>query len=322
MTKVTVAICTWNRADLLDQTLARMRELHVPGGVDWELLVVNNNCTDHTDQVITRHSNALPVRRLAERKPGLSNARNCAVAAARGDLLIWTDDDVLADQNWLAEYIRAARDWPEAAFFGGQILPWFSKEPPIWIRQNIDLLQGPFAIADYGSRERWLEPDEIPVGANMAFRTETLRQYTFDASLGHIAGQVRGGEELSMVQNLSRHGLRGVWVPSARVEHWIEPARLTRRYIWKWYRGAGQALRCHAAVQEVSRAFGVPRWALRQYVTSLVKSWLVRPISSRASLTAMIEAAKAAGVIVAARQESHTGAASTKPSLLSLSSNK
>ena len=43
---VSVVICTWNRAGLLDQTLARMRELHVPAGLAWELLVVNNNCTD------------------------------------------------------------------------------------------------------------------------------------------------------------------------------------------------------------------------------------------------------------------------------------
>ena len=74
-----------------------MRKLQIPDGVDWELLVVNNNCTDKTDEVIARHSEVLPLRRLLELKPGLSNARNCAVEAAQGQLLIWTDDDVLVD---------------------------------------------------------------------------------------------------------------------------------------------------------------------------------------------------------------------------------
>src|SRR5262245_53707365 len=84
---LTVAIWTWNRARLLDQTLARMRDLRVPAGGTWELLVVNNNCTDDTDAVIAKHASALPLVRLFEPKQGLSNARNCAVDHARGDLL-------------------------------------------------------------------------------------------------------------------------------------------------------------------------------------------------------------------------------------------
>ena len=73
--KVTVAICTWNRASLLDQTLTQMHQLRVPSNVEWELLIVNNNCTDDTDAVIARHHGVLPLRRLFESKPGLSNVR-------------------------------------------------------------------------------------------------------------------------------------------------------------------------------------------------------------------------------------------------------
>jgi glycosyltransferase involved in cell wall biosynthesis len=125
---------------LLDETLARLQELHIPEGVIWELLVVNNCCTDNTDEVISRHGARLPLRRLHEPRPGLSNARNCALGAARGDLLIWTDDDVLVDSRWLEEYVRAAHDWPEAAFFGGTVNPWFPKAPPRWILQNLTTL--------------------------------------------------------------------------------------------------------------------------------------------------------------------------------------
>ena len=80
---VTVAICTWNRAKLLDQTLTEMRKLRIPPGIEWELLVVNNHCTDETDAVIARHRGALPIQRLFEPRQGLSNARNCAVSTAR-----------------------------------------------------------------------------------------------------------------------------------------------------------------------------------------------------------------------------------------------
>jgi len=77
---ITVAICTWNRARLLDQTLNHMRNLQIPPDVDWELLVVNNNCTDQTDTVIERYEGDLPIRRLFEARPGLSHARNRALA--------------------------------------------------------------------------------------------------------------------------------------------------------------------------------------------------------------------------------------------------
>lgn len=70
MNSISVAICTWNRAKLLDQTLTQMRRLVVPAGVTWELLVVNNNCTDETDAVIERHETNLPIRRLFESRRG------------------------------------------------------------------------------------------------------------------------------------------------------------------------------------------------------------------------------------------------------------
>src|SRR4051812_1329005 len=101
---VTVAICTWNRAALLDRTLARLRDLRIPPGLSWELLVVDNNCTDETSAVLARHAKHLPLRALHEPKQGHSHARNRAVAEARGDLLLWTDDDVLAHADWLAEH--------------------------------------------------------------------------------------------------------------------------------------------------------------------------------------------------------------------------
>ena len=140
--KITVIICTWNCAELLDRTLKSLRHLHIPEGVSWELLVVNNNSPDNTDAVLDQHMRHLPLRRLFEANQGLSNARNRALTEARGDLIIWTDDDVLVDPHWLAEYHAAAQNWPEAGYFGGMIEPIFEAPPPKWLRRNLDLLEG------------------------------------------------------------------------------------------------------------------------------------------------------------------------------------
>src|SRR6185436_17449387 len=145
---VTVAICTWNRAELLRQTLEQMCALRIPAGVEWELIVVDNNCTDDTPQVVARFTDRLPVQRVVELRQGQSNARNRAMQVARGDLLVWTDDDVLVDEAWLSAYVAAAERWPLADFFGGLITPWFESDPPSWFQENARVLEGIMVTRD------------------------------------------------------------------------------------------------------------------------------------------------------------------------------
>lgn len=294
---VTVAICTWNRAALLDQTLARMRELVAPG-VEWELLVVNNNSTDHTDAVIEKHASALPLRRLLETKQGLSNARNCAVENARGDFLIWTDDDVLVDPNWLAAYVAASAAYPEAQFFGGPVEPWFEVEPPAWVKRNLALLDGPFALRQLGTETRAFGPRETPYGANMAFRTAALKRHQFDPALGRIGTGMLSGEETALIERIRADGGSGVWVAPARVRHFIPAARLTTGYVWKFFHGLGRTqFREAGANSAVPRLFGAERWAVRNYLSARARSLLLAPLGGSGWLTSFAAAAVARGVI-------------------------
>src|SRR6266481_662849 len=118
----TVAICTWNRAASLLQTLRSLTSIDPPNS-PWELLVVNNHCTDETEDVLDRLQQELPLRRVFEAKPGVSQARNAAIQHAHGNYIIWTDDDVIVDKDWLCAYERAVNRWPEAAVFGGPVRP-------------------------------------------------------------------------------------------------------------------------------------------------------------------------------------------------------
>src|SRR5690606_2409380 len=104
---LTVAICTWNRSFLLARTLEQLGALIVPPGLRWELLVVDNASSDDTSQVLQGYLGRLPLRVVREERPGLSNARNAAIRAARGEYIIWTDDDVLVAPGWLAAYSDA-----------------------------------------------------------------------------------------------------------------------------------------------------------------------------------------------------------------------
>ncbi len=274
MDRVTVAICTWNRARLLDQTLTQMHALKIPQGLDWELLVVNNNCTDDTDAVLARHARALPLRRILEPTQGKSHACNRAVAEARGDLMVWTDDDVLVDPEWLAAYRQAADRWPEASYFGGPIEPWFERTPPHWVLEHVNQLAGMLVVKDLGPDERVLSRAEFPFGANMALRTAVLRAHRFDPELGPAGTNQIRGEETVLLGALKSQGAQGLWVPRARVRHFVTAHRLTRDYLWTYHYGAGRSCARQEVLERIPRVgktwTGVPRWVIRQAVESWV----------------------------------------------------
>src|SRR6266702_3280450 len=108
---ITVAICTFNRAESLRRTLESLVAIQVTSDLTWEIVIVNNNSTDHTDDVISEYIGRLPVRREFEPRSGKSNALNRAIDVAKGDYIAWIDDDVLVDAGLLTAYMDAFRRW-------------------------------------------------------------------------------------------------------------------------------------------------------------------------------------------------------------------
>jgi glycosyltransferase involved in cell wall biosynthesis len=264
---VTVALCTWNRAKLLDATLAQMCRMRIPSEIAWELLIIDNNCTDHTAAVVDAYVGRLPIQRLFEPQIGISYARNRAVRTAAGDLILFTDDDVLVDEGWLAGYVEAAKRWPDARFFGGLITPWYEHDPPSWFRQNLGALAPATALRDLGETERELGPDEPPFGANMAFRRAAFEAGQFDANLGSRGDDQIRGEETTFCRKLARDGFQGVWVPSAKVQHFIFASRLTLDFVRAYWAGLGRT-EVRLAKASGSRT---PLWLYRALVEAYAK---------------------------------------------------
>jgi glucosyl-dolichyl phosphate glucuronosyltransferase len=238
---LTVAICTWNRAGPLAATLDSLRALEEPCGAGWELLLVDNNSTDGTRRVAGRFADRLPLRYAFEPRQGLSSARNRAVREARGDLVVWTDDDVLVGPGWLRAYADAARQHPDAAFFGGPIEPHWLREPPGWLVRNLHVLGTAFALRHLGpGRRAILEPKELPFGANMAIRRPALAAAGFDPALGRVGAALTSGEETALLRALLARGERGVWLGDAPVRHVLPPSRATRRYVRSYFGWIGR----------------------------------------------------------------------------------
>jgi glucosyl-dolichyl phosphate glucuronosyltransferase len=267
---VTVAICTWNRAKLLDQTLVQMRSLQVPDGVSWELLVVNNNCTDATDAVIAKHTGVLPLRRLLETNLGLSNARNRVIAVANGEMILWTDDDVLVDPGWMVAYLDAAAKWPDASFFGGPIFPWFEVPPPAWAAERLDKLSSAFVIRASECESKSIGHENVPWGANMAFRRSCLREIVFDPHFGRKGTGMLGGEEAMVFHGLLKQGKIGRWVGEAKLRHFVEAERCTPKYVYRSFQGLSETAALMRKLKNPHVRSPLPRWALRMWLEA---SW-------------------------------------------------
>ena len=268
---VTVAICTLNRAELLRRTLKSFAAMQVPD-LDWEVVVVNNGCSDNTDDVVQMFADRLPIGLEFEPQRGLSRARNRAVDTARGDYIVWTDDDVIVDPGWLAAYAEAFRRWPAAAVFGGKIEDRLVPPVPKWLVGN-KTFPG-FATRDFGDEPLSLSVGDfrIPFGPNFAVRTAEQRAFRYNLKLGHAPGQRRRGEEVDVIERILDSGASGHWVPEARVEHCATPEQQTIRYLRSFFATIGEheAFRVDISVESGPIWFGAPRWMWRR----LAEQWL------------------------------------------------
>jgi len=259
---VTVAICTRNRARSLDRTLESLTQMRIADGLSWEVVVVNNNSTDDTDSVIGNYAKLLPIRGEFEAKPGHSNARNRAVAAAKGAYIVWTDDDVIVDPEWLAAYVAAFRRWPDAVLFGGKVLPDLAEPVPAWLKESWHIVAGAFALRDFGEQPLPLTLDgrRIPFGASFAICAEEQRAHPYNPELGLAPGRPVLGEETAVMEAILLGGKKGYWVPEAKLRHCIPQQRQTMQYLGNFYTALGRGNAYRDRDSKPARLFGVPRW--------------------------------------------------------------
>ncbi len=221
----TILICTCNRARSLSATLQALAQCTVPAGNTVELLVVDNASADDTKAVVGDYVPAnMSVRYVYEAVRGQANARNAGVAAARGDIIIFTDDDVVPSHDWIVHVLDCYTD-PQVAAVLGKIDLRFDSAPPDWLQKTHRSL---VAEADFGP-DRIFPFDRWLIGANMSFRASVARiSGPFIPLLGPGASGFADDTEYS--ERLKRMGFLQLYEPAARVEHLISGARLTRAY--------------------------------------------------------------------------------------------
>ena len=234
---ISVVVCTYNRCEPLAAMLQTACELAIPADLRWELLVVDNNSTDETRAIAERYREQLPIRYIFEPRQGKTIALNRAVHEATGSLLIFTDDDVRLDPDWLSEMVRASVAYPDAGWFGGRVEPYWPAGRPAWLRpESLAVLGGFFVTHDLGDQERrYGSTAAEPIGANMAVRRETFERIgLYREDLGP-SGERRGTHDDSeLIWRAREATILGVYVPTAHCEHLVAASRSTWRSFFRY----------------------------------------------------------------------------------------
>jgi GT2 family glycosyltransferase len=239
---ISVILCTWNNSRRLAVTLDAIARCTIPTSLAWELVLVDNKCTDDTPSVVRSFEGRLPLVSVDEPRQGLSHARNAGRRAAHGRLILFTDDDITPCAGWIASYATAHREHPRGFYFGGPLVPEYEGDRPE--PALLSLATAPVAGLDFGPRPRVLEPNERFLGANWACPADVLDtvgefdiRFGLDASLGRR----RVGEEWDLMERLRARGALPWYLPDAVVRHFVPDQKCRLPYLAGGWEAHGES---------------------------------------------------------------------------------
>jgi glycosyltransferase involved in cell wall biosynthesis len=270
-----VIVCTYNRAASLADTLAALKRLSPPAGGEWEVLIVDNNSKDDTRQVVEDAAANWPrLRYVFQPQQGLSHARNLGIAESRGEIILFTDDDVLPEPDWLTVTL-AGLDQYGADACGGYIAPIWEAPPPAWLTERF---YGFLAVrTDREDDYPILDARQAPFGANMAFRRAALERIGgFDPTRGRVGANLASGEDGELFERLLKSGGKAIFLGRSRVHHKVEAYRCTKAYLRRWRYQASRNLAQTLPVAGDRRLANIPLYLFPQLARAFGRATLAR----------------------------------------------
>ncbi len=237
--KLSIVICTYNRAHFLGDTLKSLADQGFPAS-DYELLLVDNASTDATPTLAQDFASThadVPFRYVLETRQGLSNARNRGIAEAQGDVVVFLDDDVRLEKSYLNIIQGFYTKHPEVMATGNTIIPEYLFACPSWMSVYLAPLVG---YHRWSQATRPYHGRKFPVGASMAFRKTVFAEVgDFNPALGRTGKVLGGNEEKDLFYRMRALGMSIWFLADAVVYHQIDDRRLTLDYVRRQAIGVG-----------------------------------------------------------------------------------
>jgi glycosyltransferase involved in cell wall biosynthesis len=237
--KATVVVCAFS-SRRLEQTVDCVRSVLGQGLAPVQIIVV----VDHNETLQRELRARLPdqVEIVAnEHAPGLSSARNTAIARSRGDYIVFIDDDAIAHDRWLARLLRTFED-PAVVGAGGHALPLWETAQPGWLPEELLWVVGCSysGLPESGNVRN-------PLGCNMAFRADLFQSLgMFNPAIGRLGSLPLGCEETEFCLRAARAlpDARIILTAGAEIDHWVPETRACASYLLRrcYFEGISKAL--------------------------------------------------------------------------------
>lgn len=302
---ISIVVCTYNRAEMLRETLASYLQMQRPEDLQCEVIVVDNNSNDDTAAVSEVFCKRYPdqFRYLMEPVQGLSFARNSGVRASSAALIAFVDDDIFFDERWLVEMLDLFRT-TDAMGAGGKSIPRFEGGTPSWISSRVLSLYGSTNSGDV--IKRMIFPDH-PFGLNMVFRREVFESAgLFNVTLGRIKKSLLSNEEYELFYRIDRKNMPVFYTPLAIIYHRIPEARTRKSWVLRRYYCQGVSDMVFAQIAkpwsrsgQILRLPGKLFW-LSRAAYSAVCARLMPGVSEDIAFQRLIMTVYAAGIVAGA----------------------
>jgi len=264
---LTIIICTYNREKYIRPLLESLAANTLPK-TEYEILLVDNNCQDNTHAVCEQFALEHPdvaFHYVVETEQGLSAARNKGIREAKGEIIVYVDDDALVDEHYLKDYV----DWfdmhPKTMAAGGPIQPLYEEgNEPAWMTPYTRALLT--AWMDYGDRVREYPTGIYPGGGNAAYRKEVFDKVgMFNTSLGRKGGNLMGSEEKDIFAKMHQQGMQVLYLPWPVLHHSIPGAKLEQAYF--------DRLTLQMGVSERKRTLAISKWEYSKRLLMEAVKW-------------------------------------------------
>ncbi|TZF86202.1 glycosyltransferase (plasmid) [Pedobacter sp. BS3] len=244
--KLSVVICTYNpNPGIFNRVLESLRQQTLPKE-EWELIIIDNASTISLGNLfdLSWHPHHKIVQ---EKQPGLAYARLKGVKEASTELIVFIDDDNIADKEYLNITYEFHKAHPNMGAFGGKSIPIFETTPPPWFAQvEISLgcrdLGNELCLSSYNAEVYTIKqyPSFAPIGTGMVITKVAFLSYDKNVnsnktrlSLGRKGAVLTSGEDNDIILTIIKEGFQIAYVPQLIIHHFIPAKRYSLSYLKK-----------------------------------------------------------------------------------------
>lgn len=232
MPQISIVICTFNRAKLLKGAIESLLNQNADL-LTYEIIVVNNNSTDNTEDVVKNFvDNYSNVHLVLELNQGLSHSRNRGYREATAEYVAYLDDDAKVFPNWLETAIKIINE-QQPDIFGGPIYPFYLTPKPEWFKDE-------YEIRVHSERTGWMQQGYIS-GSNIVIRKTLLFEYGgFDPQFGMKGNNLGYHEESDLIIRAFQEGKRIYYSLELKIEHLVADFKKSLAYFIYYNYKAGK----------------------------------------------------------------------------------